>query len=430
MLKNILQQAISGEEVSLEGFSNNFDPKVIQPLVDAVTYIQNNRLSTKTLEESNIGPVLKKLTGIDYKLGIDEYDTCTIMPILKPNEVLATSVPREIMQSNRTDAADLKINPKDYYDVTVDTERMYATGASLKRFDFYIFFGADIYGIGRYVNTTVAEGVAGVLHEVGHLMTKLLSLAEVGTTCSKLNDLSDDLLGTNDVKKKRTIIGNYKSLAGISDQLVAAKSKEEIVVISLNQVNQEMVSRFGFNPLENRNSEYLADEFVTKWGYGRQLASTLDKLVKAGIVAKDPWQPWAGAWMVGAIALIINPVFGALFIPLGLAFDIGTSGMGAEWTMSNPYGTVEERIKALRKSMIGRLKDAPNKDIIRQMLYELDATEVIVKDNQAKFPILFKIGVTIFPNTAGKSRYLRATQLAEDFAQAELNIHIEKLKDA
>jgi hypothetical protein len=79
--------------------------------------------------------------------------------------------------------------------------------------------------------------------------------------------------------------------------------------------------------------------------------------------------------------------------------------------------------------MIARLKVAPDKNIVKKELKDLDEVEMFLDKSKRSYPLMYRLATSIFPGVSGRVRYRSAAVLAEDFANAEINIHIEKLRN-
>ena len=369
------------------------------------------------------------MTGVTFNYGFNNSMAAIFLPILKSDDVLSFGLSEEIRNHERTLAGAIRNSYEEAIDITVDIDNHQFSGPGLKRLESHLILGSLLFGINRVVTLSVDELLAMILHEIGHFAHRVINIIETGNTCLLLKDLSDELIGENDVKKKRIIVGKNKALIDASDELANAKSEEEIYIIGLNQCSRDLHSKFGFNPLECRNFEYLADNYVTKWGLGKQLITGFDKLKRLGITG-DMYNYALGFTTIGCVlGAVIAPVLGVIFAGIGLMVDLSMTGAYADNIMKDVYGSEAERIKSIRKGMINRLKDTKNRKQVKQALDDLESVESIIKNAKTDYPVAYKLGIALFPSVSGRSRYRRAALLAEDFAQAELNIHIEKLKE-
>jgi hypothetical protein len=419
-------------EVSMEGYSQKFNLAGLAPLIAAVEYINERPLSYKVITDSNINEALKGLTNLNFDAKPYTGFACVATPILKNNDTLhkaaLINVSSSELDKSETIGAKLRRDAKRTFDITVDTKNHWFTGPSVEDLTNELFLGSYMFGSGKLIPATTMQCVAVLLHEIGHVVGVLLGVIETATTCAYLADLSDELLGANDIKKKRIIIGSDKALASAASSLEKATTKEEIIIIALNEKNKEYKSKFGNNPLEYRNSEFLADDYLTKWGMGKYMIQFNDLVDSYGAGGYN--QTYLGmTYLVTMIVAASAPILLPVFIPLALLADVAASSSKVDNYINDIYGIEGERINAIRKSMIARLKVAPDKNIVKKELKDLDEVEMFLDKSKRSYPLMYRLATSIFPGVSGRVRYRSAAVLAEDFANAEINIHIEKLRN-
>lgn len=134
----------------------------------------------------------------------------------------------------------------------------YVDGSSPLRIDkYYIELDSKLFG--TWLNMTPREILACLLHEVGHMV----------------NDSSN-------IHKLRMNIMNYSCKHGPL-RTTENTNYKEILTFGIKDSLRKMDSIF-----DKKNDEILADEFVVSYGYGSELESALDKIVRAtGYSNKD-----------------------------------------------------------------------------------------------------------------------------------------------
>ena len=117
------------------------------------------------------------------------------------------------------------------------------------------------------------EVTAVVLHEIGHAFTFLEMYSLVHHTTIRL---VDDLITNNrkDIKKLGIVFDKDQS------EFVKNKDNKEFIFKTVEQVNEKMKSiTLSKTGAANNDTEYEADAFVVRLGYGKYLVSALSKII-------------------------------------------------------------------------------------------------------------------------------------------------------
>jgi hypothetical protein len=137
-----------------------------------------------------------------------------------------------------------------------------------------ILFSDDIF--------TARELAAIILHEVGHAFTYMEFIGRTVSTNQVLAGMVRAMDGTTPAEKRTLVFARGSKLLRMTQEQQAAmlnsKNAKEVAWVVLDNAIQTSVSELGASVYDVTSCEYLADEFATRHGAGRDLVTGLDKL--------------------------------------------------------------------------------------------------------------------------------------------------------
>lgn len=132
---------------------------------------------------------------------------------------------------------------------------------------------------------TSAEISAIWHHEFGHVFTGYAMLDRMTTTNMNLSLLTHALNGA-DQKSKEICLTYASEVLELDDKgrenLLKSKTSEEMALILFDADGKKAKSELGVSPYDLNSCEWLADQFATRCGCGKDLITALDKLFKMG----------------------------------------------------------------------------------------------------------------------------------------------------
>lgn len=132
---------------------------------------------------------------------------------------------------------------------------------------------------------TAAEISAIWHHEFGHVFTGYAMLDRMTTTNMNLSLLTHALNGA-DQKSKEICLTYASEVLELDDKardnLMKSKTSEEMALILFDADGKKAKSELGVSPYDLNACEWLADQFATRCGCGKDLITGLDKLMKLG----------------------------------------------------------------------------------------------------------------------------------------------------
>lgn len=224
---------------------------------------------------------------------------------------------------------------------------------------------------------TSSEVVAILLHEIGHAFTQMEYGAKSIMTNQALAAIAYSLLNKNPPEKHLIYIRAAADLLDLPenglDDIVDIKDSTIVSTVIVDRAITNKLSELGTPYYDAVAVEYLADQYVSRYGYGVHLASANYKAgaglestsrTTRSIIRITEICSFSTAGLLGAVALTVNPF--AAFIMLYLVTTIiWYDGKAGIKNMS--YDTLLVRNKRIREQTIERLKDlnAPKEEIVQ-----------------------------------------------------------------
>lgn len=146
----------------------------------------------------------------------------------------------------------------------------------------------DVYGLYKKHKLTSAEITAVVIHEFGHAFTYYEFSDRLNGTNQVLMQMFNDLVDNDSKQTREYYIREFSEKFEIDPRELEDVLEEENRVIFGQRIFEHYVKSVGSQlPIAKYNensSEQLADNFATRFGYGRELITALDKLWSVAIL--------------------------------------------------------------------------------------------------------------------------------------------------
>jgi hypothetical protein len=198
---------------------------------------------------------------------------------------------------------------------------------------------------------TAEEKAAGILHELGHLVSFFVFLAHTATTNQILSAISKKYDQTTSVKEREVILTKVKSMAKLNelDAAALAKSndKKVVEVVVITSLVRQFESELGSNVYDMNTWEALADQYATRQGAGRHLLTFLDKAHRAdGNIAfrSTPKYLFMEAFKLMWLAIAPYTMGVSLLFLLAACFRDSNDSGGVYDTLKSRYGRVRDQI--------------------------------------------------------------------------------------
>lgn len=298
----------------------------------------------------------------------------------------------------------------------------------------------DVVGHIKRVNSTIPEIVAILLHELGHAFTFYEFADRVQTSNQVLAHLSQEI-------RKPTAPGRriylFKELAesfGVKDEEFHDMIEENNHVILGLKLFKKYIgfvsSQLPNAKYDETSSEQVADNFATRFGYGRPLITALDKLYQGSperSASLRRWMPYLE--IIFAVIMPIAFIF-ALFVTgavipgvliSAIFFIVFFSSGDADRDMT--YDVLKMRYTRVRHQYIEMLNTVPMaKEELRKVINDVHRLDEIIKDT-AIYRTLYNrvMNFLSFRNRAARDD-IELQYLLEELAHNNLFLKSAELK--
>lgn len=288
-----------------------------------------------------------------------------------------------------------------------------------------------IYGL------TAEEICAIMLHEVGHTFTTIENtFRQIRSNTILLETLRDEI----DVKGKplnKALKLAYKKIYNEEPKT----DNEKILIGSFieNYANEVSATDDGYS---HTDSEALADQFVSRFGYSTYLVSGLNKLYQGtfkkgsgiyectiGVIAYSRFLQFtllAGGFILpGLIGTLALPIYVMVVLPMILMHH------DSEYTIST-YDDIVRRYKRLRLDMIRVLRENASdvsKEYKDQLINKIDEVDKVISTYNATDTALFtQIAKLFSKQTTRVFDARKSQQLTEDLMENSIYVAHHKIK--
>jgi len=273
-------ELIEDLDYSLEGIDFQHDSKLGKELEDELTNFRKYSVLTKAIiENSKIAEVIKNYTGMNVVVSTEEGDNAYVyVPDLDKNNVMSGW--RANYYANVDSEALFK--EQHFIDGTVNLTTGMVSG-DFSKIIISICIGEDL--LCKHSKMTVAEAAAILMHEIGHALVYFEMLGRLTKSNYILSEGVKRLMNANTKEQKILILEDIEETTGVKipekEQLVIKqKSQSAYRVIILSTLVKQSEQELNLNVYDARAFEQLADNFVSRHGYGKPLATGLNKLYK------------------------------------------------------------------------------------------------------------------------------------------------------
>lgn len=325
----------------------------------------------------------------------------------------------------------LKLEDKDTGTIDLDKARV---GGLFSQYThaLYINFGLTLFTD----NLLPSEVTAIVLHELGHAFT----FYEYSDRCTAANRVMSTVLDALKEKpEKRNYTYIYRQIQSISD--LTDKDVDELLSTPNPQIltgrlalilGQHISHEARVSKYDQTSSEQLADQFSTRFGYGRALVTGLDKIMaKYSFVNSQAMYSFSllveAATIVGAFAslALVPGVLTGIIAGLVVMMMSGSGDNNRDMT----YDDLKIRYTRIRNDLIQQLKGdqispAETKNLI-ETIKVMD--ELILKT--ANYKSLFnRLGNLFFSANRSAAREIQYQQQVERLVANDLFLKSAELQ--
>lgn len=272
---------------------------------------------------------------------------------------------------------------------------------------------------------TCEEIAAVMLHEIGHLFTYYEFLGHTLTTNVILHAATQQFFGSDDkIRKVRIVHETCKALkVDIDDveSLIECNDKEVFQTVFVRQKIMHTRSSLGTPVYDLTATEVLADQYATRMGAGRHLATGLDTIMRH-YGGGSSYRTSAGH----VIATVFNVV-------LFLFMTAITFGLFLLILFINPamktYDPPEARIRRIRNEMMVIIKSNKiTKERKAEVMDDIKAIDLLLKRVEDKRGLIEMFYTSVLPSGRKQYQQLRFQVDLERLVNNDLFLTHERIK--
>lgn len=428
MLSSLTRNALS-----MENIKHQLDPAFFNKVVDCFKHLKESKASLETynketiaaIKESKIQDVTKQYTNITVNLTVKDeygYNAAVIPPRIDKNHPLVNVYRREVFDN------------QDFYRVKRKTERSVGkvdldkgtVSGIFAEITSEIFVSQKIIKDKRF---TAEQAASLYLHEIGHVMTFYIYLGQtvlvthvLGNLKRRLNDAEVSEQRVEIMKEVR----NDLDLDSISDDdLTNLKGDVAIQTLFLSaMVNNTRNSDTGNPMIDTITAEALADQYVTRLGGGRILATTLDRMNR--YAGADEYVSNMGYLFRSIISIVAFIFFTVASAGLLLVLSVYIIGFSVPF---DEYDTLPQRINRIRNDIVDRMKDRNlSKDQRLVLKDDLEQVDAIQKEMKEREGVFLSIWFAVNPKARRQRKHMKYIHQLEDLANNDLFAVSNKLQ--
>lgn len=384
-------------------------------LTNAFTELQ---LEKKDASESpvvqQLSEIIRRHTGMNIEVRIDEYDPCIEIPHVDKNHPLVNDYWRNYINSN--DGLALINKAGSAVRGTVNTKTGKVTGI-FTELKGKTHLHRDMFATSRFL----AEEIAAVtLHEVGHLFTYFEYITRTVTTNQVLAGVAKALDGAGTIEEREAVFISAKQALKLSelDEKALAKSNNKKVaeVVILTNVARQVESELGSNIYDFSTWEMLADQYASRYGAYRPLVTALAKYYRG--VYHRSFRSTVGFLAMEALKLV------AIIHPLLFVLLVAMDGAG-----DGTYDEPGARFKRVRNQIVENLKDKKlSKDDHERLMTDLAAIDDVLKSVNDRRQLMGVIYDNVVPSARKAYRQEKLQQDLEQLAMNDLFVKASELR--
>ena len=289
---------------------------------------------------------------------------------------------------------------------------------------------------------TTPEITAVLLHELGHVFHIFSYSVKLETTNSVLNEIvkakteSRQLRQDVVYKKLKTINPELreKEVDSLLSGTGVAGSVEWIRLVTGSDSN--LVKSQTFNSkYDNTTSERLADDFASKFGYGKHVMLALEKFPSQSYTEQPFYQlnqlifelaSMVATYGIGVSLLGIAPVVMVTTIASFVLLKLSNSGEDSkDYTYDNGF----RRYKRIRNSIIEIIKDPDlDKVTVNNYINAIEIIDSVLAKTTNKEDIYDLIMNYIYPKSKNTAEHILQQQELEDLANNDIFLRAAQLR--
>ena len=361
-LKDLQEEYVTG--YSTEGIDHQYNSTFGKELEDAIFLIQQKNAHPHVISDATtvLAAIINKHTNLNMTVSLfDMFNCMANIPDINKNNVLIRGRPLMISSKRSTDSLKY-ICDNGLFEGNTNLQTGSVSGDFSKIPVQLIVGNSMLYST---YNLASSELAAVILHEVGHIFTVMEMAKRLTITNYIMEEGTQRLLTANTKDQRLVILADIESVTGIAiadkEKLaIKRKTADAYRIIILQTETIAINQQLDIKLYDLRSCEQLADRFVSRHGYGRQLALALDKVNLLSGRSNHALMPLL------TFLLLLNTVFQFIqklikrVTVVNAAIIVGKL-IYTLLTMSNPFALIYDppklRILKLQQQINDALKD-------------------------------------------------------------------------
>ena len=352
--------------IATEGVEHTTSSKLGKLIEEELTKLRvYDRVTQNMIDNSNLSSGIRKLTGMDFRFLVEDMINAYVYPPeLDKNNVMINNA-RRWMYDNHDSERILK--EKEFFEGTVDLERIRVTGDFCK---LPMTLGIGEPMIWKRSDFTVPEITAIILHEIGHAFVYMQMSYRLTKTNYLLMEGSKRLMDAETKEIRLKLITEIEEGLGaqIKDKEQLAEDKRNPVTyqtIFLHAAAKESESNLGYSIYDTRAFEQLADNFASRQGYQRPLATGLDKMHRLFGDKAYRHPLWNTILNILDVIIVVNSILITILYAMASwdprawfwLFSVVMFVVAVGNPLAMTYDPIDVRITKLRQQVNDALKD-------------------------------------------------------------------------
>ena len=375
---NPLKQAIA----SMEDIAFQHNSVLYAELTRRFSVLKSNgKVTQKALDKLNLSKLVFDQTGmkITFKIESNPYwhfNAYVSFDHLSKNNVFLSSFVTKILNGD-----------DDYKRVKklIKTMEGYIDQANGKVSGFFSEIPAKV-GLGSQLleEMTPGECAAITLHELGHQFGNFEYLGRVYTVNLALQTMTNALRGAEQRTVKVDIIrsvANDLEIPGDLDKLADSDPDKAraIMLGSMNAIERRSTLSTRW---DSTSFEYIADQFPSRHGAGKDLVTALDKLNRKNFAPQAVMAVKYASYVLEVTSLVYIGLIASIGGPvLPLLAGLGLFALGTDKMDPGVYDEPELRLKRIRDQYVQTLKvKSLSDDLKKTYLADLEKIDDVLKD--------------------------------------------------
>jgi hypothetical protein len=396
-------------KVSLEAIDYQKSNVFFKELTAAVAVLRENTSpNTSSVDDAGITRIVAHHTGLslrsEYLTGIFGLDANASMmpPYMDPRSPLLAGIPAGL-SAPKDWQQDVEL--KNIFHGTIDLKAGRVSGV------FSDVMGLLTLSTGLLKLLSDSEVAAVILHECGHLFTYFESMVQTVTTAAAMQYVVQSLAATPDREIRAQLIRKMSAKLDIDIKdpaELAGQSDKVVCTVILKAYTENGRSGTGGDYYDLRTWEAMADQYASRNGAARDLATGLDKIWKAyGMAERRGGLGMTKFILLESMKVALVLVLGTMTIaggavggPLATLYGsfLAVLIIGGRLASTGPkegtYDKPGERLDRIKNDLVGALKDrrlsADEQERIRADIQLVEDIRAGISDRDTFFQFVWK----------------------------------------